>query len=305
MARAFRRPRHVLLIGATGRIGTRTAKLLVEHGARVRALVRDESSARIVLPTAVELLTGDLANADTLPDALESVDAILLVTPVGPQQAQLEGSLVRAAASVAPAALIVKVSGVATYADSYVDSGRQHAQTEALVRASGLPFVFLHPPFFMQNLAFQFDEVRRSGVVRAAVGDARIAMIDAADIAGVAARLLTGAVDRTGATLRLTGPRALQYADVAAELEMRLGRRVVYEPQTIAALRAQLTRGGQAAWHVELVCQFSRAFAEGIAATVSNDVEDVLGRPPRSFGEILEEALATEGRPSGKNPFPS
>jgi uncharacterized protein YbjT (DUF2867 family) len=130
-------------------------------------------------------------------------------------------------------------------------------------------------------------------------------MIDAADIAGVAARLLLGEVTRTGDTLSLTGPQALEYADVAAELEVRLGRRVVYEPQTISQLRAQLTRNGQPAWHVELVCQFNRAFADGVAETVSNDTEAVLGRPPRSFGAFLDEALATEGYASGRNPFPS
>jgi uncharacterized protein YbjT (DUF2867 family) len=130
-------------------------------------------------------------------------------------------------------------------------------------------------------------------------------MIDAADVAGVATRLLTGAVDRTGDTLSLTGPRALQYADVAAELEVRLGRPVGYEPQTIDALRAQLVRNGQAPWHIELVCQFNRAFAEGIAATVSDDAAEVLGRPPRSFGAFLDEALASDGHPSGRNPFPS
>ena len=135
------RPRQILLIGATGRIGSRTAKLLVEQGgARVRALVRNAGNARVVLPAAVELVAGDLARADTLPGALTDVDAVLLVVPVSPQQAELEGNLIRAAVSADAATLIVKVSGLATYADSLVDSGRRHAQTEALVRASGLPF---------------------------------------------------------------------------------------------------------------------------------------------------------------------
>jgi len=40
------------------------------------------------------------------------------------------------------------MSGLATHANSFVDSGRWHAQAETLVRASGLPFVFLHPLFF-------------------------------------------------------------------------------------------------------------------------------------------------------------
>lgn len=301
----IRRPRQILVVGATGRVGGHAAKLLVGRGAQVRALVRDATAARALLPRAVDLVSGDLARPETLPGALTGIDAILLVVPVSPQQAQLEANLVRAAVSCVPAALMVKISGLATYADSFVDSGRRHAQTEALIRASGLPFVFLHPLFFMQNLAFQLEPVRHSGVVRAAVGDARIAMIDVLDVAEAAARLLLADIDRTGATLRLTGSQALQYADIAGAFEARLGRRVVYEPQSNDALRAQLTRAGQPAWHIDLLCQFSRAFAQGMAADVSADAAEVLGRPPRELDVFLDDALAHGGRRLGENPFPT
>ncbi len=297
--------RRVLLVGATGRVGRFAARDLVACGASVRALVRDEVRAASLLPASVELYRGDLSQPETLAAAMDGIDAVLLVVPVSERQAELEGALVAQIEALCRDVLIVKVSGLGTAPGSPVPSGALHAQTEALIRASGLPFVFLHPLFFMQNLAFQFESARRNGVVRAAVGDARIAMIDAADIAAVAARLLTGEVDRAGRTLRLTAGHAVGYADVAFELQRRLNRPVSYVPQSIDALREQLIQAGQHPWHVELLWQFNRAFAAGMAETVSNDVQQVLGRQPRSLAEYLDHALTDDVGPAGEDPFRS
>jgi uncharacterized protein YbjT (DUF2867 family) len=297
--------RRVLLVGATGRVGRFAARDLVACGASVRALVRDEVRAASLLPAPVELHRGDLSQPETLAAAVDGIDAVLLVVPVSERQAELEGALVAQIEALCRDVLIVKVSGLGTAPGSRVPSGALHAQTEALIRASALPFVFLHPLFFMQNLAFQFESVRRNGVVRAGVGDARIAMIDAADIAAVAARLLSGEVVRTGRTLRLTAGAAVGYADVAAELQRWLNRPVSYVPQSIDALREQLIQAGQHPWHVELLCQFNRAFAAGMAEAVSDDVQQVLGRQPRSLAVYLHDALTSDHGPAGEDPFRS
>ena len=297
--------RRVLLVGATGRVGRFAARDLVACGASVRALVRDEVRAASLLPAPVELHRGDLSQPETLAGAIDGIDAVLLVVPVSEWQAELEGALVGQVEALRRDVLIVKVSGLGTAPVSPVPSGMLHAQTEARIRASGLPFVFLHPLFFMQNLAFQFDSARHNGVVRAAVGDARIAMIDAADIAAVSARLLSGEVACTGRTLRLTAGTAVGYADVASELQRRLNRPVSYVPQSIDALREQLTQAGQHPWHVELLCQFNRAFAAGMAEAVSDDAQQVLGRQPRSLAVYLDDALTGDTGPAGEDPFRS
>ena len=62
--------------------------------------------------------------------------------------------------------------------DSYVDSGRWHAEAERDIHDLGLIVTALQPPFFMQNLAFSLNRVRETGVVESGVGDAAIAMVD-------------------------------------------------------------------------------------------------------------------------------
>ena len=290
--------REVLVTGATGRIGGLVARELVERGLRPRALVRDPSRVRNPLPPGVVPIVGDLEEPASLEPAVDGLDALLVVSPVHPRQHALQGNLVRAAAAVGQP-LVVKISGLGTALDSFVDSGRWHAETERDIRELGLPFTFLRPYFFMQNLALQFAGARSEGVIRAGVGDACIAMIDALDVAAVAARLLAGEVDRQGELLDLTGPEALTYAEVASQVGTALGRAVIYEPQGPAAARQLFDRIGMPDWHVEILLQFDRAFAKSWATGVSDAVEQVLARRPRALSAYLEDALRDTGPGDG------
>lgn len=293
----------LLITGATGRIGGAVAKRLVASGLRPRALVRDPEKARSLLPAQVVLVEGDLADEESVARAVDGAEGILLVSPVDPDQRPKQGNVARAAAARGRP-LIVKVSGLGTRLDSDVDSGRWHAETEADIRELGLPFVFLRPNFFMQNLGFNVPLARDRGVLRGAVGDARIAMVDLRDIADIAVELLTRSVDRTGEALVPTAAEAHSYDEVAALLEELLGRDVRYEPQSLEQTRAALEKSGQPAWHVELLLQFNRAFLNGEGGVPTDAVERVLGRPPRSLRDYLAGEIAAS-TPQGPNPFPS
>ncbi len=285
--------REILVTGAAGRIGGLVARELVGRGLRPRALGRDLAPSRPLHPGVVPIV-GDLEDPTSLQSAVVGLDALLVVSSVHPRQRALQGNLVRAAAA-SGRPLLVKISGLGTALDSFVDSGRWHAETEQDIRGLGLPFTFLRPYFLMQNLGAQLAGARSEGVLRAGAGDARIAMVDALDVAAVAARLLMGEVDRRGEVLDLTGPEALAYTEVALQLGEALGREVAYEPQGPAAVRALFERLGMPGWHVEILLQFDRAFAKGWGAEVSDGVEQVLTRRPRSLAAYLEDALRDAG----------
>ena len=282
----------ILVTGATGQVGGAVARGLEGEGARVRALVRDVERARARLRNGVELVERDLGDAAAVARAVDWVGAVLLVSSVHPDQRRLQGNVVRAAAA-AGQPLIVKVSGLATRPGSYVDSGRWHAETEADVRAARLPFVFLRPYFFFQNLRLQLGRALEDGVLRAAVGDARIAMVDVRDVADVAVALLTGRATRTGEALALTGAEAHGYADVAKLASELAGRELRYEPQTAAEARAALAATGLPDWHRDILLQFNRAFVEGLGSPVSDAVQTVLGRPPRMLRAYLAEEFGS------------
>ena len=107
--------------------------------------------------------------------------------------------------------------------------------------------------------------------------NASISMIDAEDVAHVAAALLQQPPDGSLAeTLELSGPAAVSYADFGAELSQTSGRQIrvlprSYEEHTAIAPQAQP--------FLEVI---------GRASEVSDAVERILGRPPTSLAEFVE-----------------
>lgn len=67
----------ILVTGATGKVGSRLVKRLAQRGDHVRALVRDKARAAHLRSDRVELVEGDLLDADSLGVAVRGVDAVI------------------------------------------------------------------------------------------------------------------------------------------------------------------------------------------------------------------------------------
>jgi nucleoside-diphosphate-sugar epimerase len=67
----------ILVTGATGKVGSRLVKHLTQRGDRVRALVRDPGRAASMLGARVELVKGDLLDAESLAAAVRDTDAVV------------------------------------------------------------------------------------------------------------------------------------------------------------------------------------------------------------------------------------
>ena len=292
----------ILVTGYTGRVGRIVADTLVQsHGVRPRALVRQAHLDAGLDAPEVDLIAGDLDQPESLDAALDGIEQVFLISPVSPHLRAREAALgERASRRTSPPA-IVKVSGLGTKLDSYVDSGRWHSEAEQDLWEMGLNLTALRPPFFMQNLAFKLDHVRETGRIESGIGSAAIAMVDARDIGETAAAVLAGETVIDGLSVPLTGPAALTYDDVATILEEAMNIPVRYAPQTLEDLAANLAHGSMPDWHQAIMLQFNRAFREGLGSEVADTVHRVLGRAPRSLLEWAQDYLAAGPR----NPFPS
>src|SRR4030095_3950368 len=94
--------------------------------------------------------------------------------------------------------------------------GRQHGQAEQLVMASGLPFTFVQPNFFMQNLSWSAATIRASGEFHGTLGAARASHVDARDIGRVIATTLSEPIDRHAGRVHLIpGPAAATSPEMA------------------------------------------------------------------------------------------
>lgn len=285
----------ILVIGANGRVGQNVVTELVNHhGIRPRLMVRDvgkarsrfEDSVENAVGTSVEIVSGDLNRPESINAAMKGVTAVFLCAPVHPEQVTQHLNVAEAA--VREGAYIVKLSGLATFPGSFVDSGNWHSQAEEFIRQTGLNYTFLHPFFFSQNLAIQLKSANEQGVIRSPVPEAPIAMIDARDISAVAAALLAQPELAPRSTLTLTQTSALTYSEIAEVFGDVLKRSVKFETQTTSQTEKLLNSSGLPDWHVKILMQFNKAFNEGLGSMPSSSVQDTLGRSPLALRETLE-----------------
>jgi len=276
-----------LITGATGEVGSRVVNGLLSRGIRPAIFVRDLAKARARYGDSVDIHVGALADHDSLRAALHGIDVLFLLNS-GPELIQRDA----AAAQIAKTAgvqRLVKLSSLD--AQQQVGTGVWHAQGESAIRAAGVPFTFVRPTGFMSNALFWASQIKAQGVLRSSTGHGKIPFIDPDDIAAVSIKALTTA-KYVGESLPLTGPEALSYADMAAKIAAASGKPIRFE-----AISEEEERRRMAAWEdspamIDAHISIYRAIREGRLATVTHEVERVLGRKPGNFDHWLQQNAA-------------
>jgi uncharacterized protein YbjT (DUF2867 family) len=279
----------ILVTGATGNIGSLVTERLIGRGLRPRVFVRDAAKATARFGDRVDVAVGDLGDAASLARALEGADAVFLVSS-GAELADQDAGAAQAVRRAGTARL-VKLSSLD--AEQLVGTGVWHARGEAAIRDAGVTFAFVRPTGFMSNALYWARSIRQDGAVRACTGDGRIPFVHPHDIADVAVEALTGGHD--GATLPLTGPRALSYGEMTQAIAAALGRPLAFAAISDDDARAQQVAWGAPAAMVDARLSIFRAIREGRLAGVTDTVARVLGRPPLPFDRWVSENVAAFG----------
>lgn len=276
-----------VVTGATGNIGALVVERLIARGDRPRIFVRDAAKAHAKFGDRVDIVVGDLSDPDSLARALAGATAALLVTS-GPNLAELDASAARVAQQ-ANLGLLVKLSSLD--ARHGVGTGVWHARGELAIRDSGVAHTFVQPTGFMSNALYWARGIRDAGVVRSATGDGAIPFVHPDDIADVCVTALTTRA-HLGAALPLTGPTALSYAEMAAQIGAALDRPLRWEAMSDDDTRRQQGAWGAEPAMVDARLSIFRAIREGQLAEVTDTVARVLGRPPKTFAQWAHDHAA-------------
>jgi uncharacterized protein YbjT (DUF2867 family) len=275
----------ILITGASGNVGREVLKQIVsaEKPSKIRACF--QASAKPAVPSGVEVAVVDFNQPETLRSALKGVDRVFLVGPPTSQLPELERKAVDVIAQSGIRHL-VKLSAMGGRESTFP---RQHAQSEDYIVSIGVPYTFLRPNGFMQNLVnYNASTINMQNAFYGTEGDGRVSQIDIRDVAAVAAKALT-ADSHVGKTYTLTGLEALTNAQVAQLLSGVVGREIRYVNLTPEQLRPALLSAGVPEWNADALLDLQRLYREGKAAAVTSDVEQILGRKPTSFAQFLQD----------------
>jgi uncharacterized protein YbjT (DUF2867 family) len=264
-----------LITGATGEVGSRVVRQLLERTIRPRVLVRSEEKARSLFGDRVDVCVGDLAVPDSLRGAIQGADIVFLVN-VGPAIPERD----KAAATICKEVGVRKIVKLSSLdVEHGLAIGAWHERGEAAIRATGIPFTFVRPTGFMSNLLAWAHSIRTEGVVRSSTADGRRPFIHSEDIASVCLAALLND-EYSGEALPITGPESLTFGEVTAIIGEAMGRPLSYQAISDQEARERYSRISGSQDETEAHIALWQAIREGRLAATTDRVERILGRKP-------------------------
>src|SRR6266850_5429495 len=264
-----RRDLSTLVLGSTGKTGSRVAADLINRGLKIRTAARSGADVRF-----------DWSQRETYARALDGIRRVYLVAPV----------LRIDFADDVSAFLDEAEAGGGQHVTFLSAYGMEHAPDEVatpsveldLLHRRRIGHTILRPAWFMQNFSETFLKPI-DGVIVVPTGDGAEAFIDAEDIAAVAATTLADPHAHDGEAYSLTGPGALTVAEAAAIISDEAGKTIKHVDLERDAWIAGAIANGVPPEYGAVLRQLTETIATGHGSRPNGIVETITGTPPHTF----------------------
>jgi len=275
----------ILVIGASGNVGSEVVKCLLAQGVSVRAAGHFAEKVTQRFGAGVEAVPFDFTNPATFAEAFKGITQLFILRP--PQISDIQKYMVPAleAAKAAGVKHMVFLSIIGIEQNKIVP----HYKVEQWLLASGLDYTFLRCSFFMQNLnTTQQAEIHDRDEIYVPVGKAKTSFLDVRDIGAVATLALTHPGHEKKA-YDLTGCEALDYYQVADLFSQVLGRKITYKnPPAVRFFIRQVQNKTGLVYALVTTWLYSNT-RSGMADVVTGEVERLVGRKPILMRQYIED----------------
>lgn len=239
----------ILVVGATGLLGSEVCREIVAQGLPFRALVRPGATkAQSLEAQGAEIVFGDLKDRGSLAEACRGVRTV--ISTASSTLSRRQGDSIESVDRMGQIELVdaARNAGVRQFIFVSYNHKREldcalsraKAEVEQLLIHSGMQYTILRASFFMEvwlSPGLGFDLANAKATVYG-TGDQRISWIAVADLA----RFIVACVDNPNAVnreIQVGGPEALSPRDVIRLCEEATGRRFDVQLVPVAALREQ------------------------------------------------------------------
>ena len=291
----------IVVTGATGHYGRKVVEGLMNSlpASQVGVSVRNPEGASGFASMGIRVSKGDFTDPSTLAQAFDGADQLLLVSVnvLGEEAIRQHGNAIRAA-KTAGVKRILYTSHQAASPASKVAFARDHAATELLVAASGIPFVSLRNGFYAESSLYQLSGMRETRKL-ALPSDGPVSWTVRDDLAEAAVAALTRTSLFDGITAPLTAAKTYTFADVAGLVSEILGREVVREVISDEEYRQNALTRGFPEPMVGMLLSMFQAIRDGEFNIVDPTLEEVLGRRPRDLKAVLTPFLSHDNAHEG------
>ncbi len=280
----------ILVTCASGRIGLELVSKLVRTGEKVRAAVRNPSSAYKKFGDAVEIVQFDYDRPETFAPAVKGIDKIFLMVRPGDNHSDL------AAKPLIDEARKNNVRRIADLTAMGVEDDEDFMlrKLEKYIEDSGIPFTHLRPNWFMQNFDSgpMYADIQSTGTLHLPAADAKISFIDVRDIAEAGREVLMN--DRhTGRAYTLTGGESLDHSEAVEIISEEAKKKINYIALSDETARAALAGAGVPQELIERWSDFYKRVRQGCCAPVFDDILSLIHRAPVTFRKYAHDYAAS------------
>lgn len=277
----------ILVTGATGQFGSMVVDVLLRSvpAEELGVSVRDPGKARGLRERGVDVRQADFEDATALDGAFAGVERLLLVSTNGDNETRLRQHRNAVAAAARAGVTFVAYTSLARADSSPLALGAVHHQTEAAIRATGIPYSFLRNNWYVENEAGSVQGAAAGAPVVTAARDGRVGWALRRDLAEAAAAVVAGG-GHENTVYELSGPPR-SYDEFAQAIGEVLGRDVAVRHVDISEYRQMIAGFGLPDYLVELLVDAQQAMRQGALDVESDDLERLLGRPPAPLKESI------------------
>jgi len=269
----------IAVTGATGELGGRVARELSSRGLEQRLIVRDPARAPKLPGAAV--VTASYEDSEAMARALDGASTLFLVSGhEDPDRISLHRKAIEGA-RLAGVERIVYTSFMGAAPNATFPYARDHGATEQAVREAGISLTSMRDTLYA-DFAPRF--VGDDGVIRAPAGHGRVAWVARADVARLAAVLLTEP-GHEGQIYDVSGPHAIDLHETARILTKATRRAITYHAETL--VEAKESRAGHPDWLVDGWVGSYLMLDTGEGSVTSHTIEHLTGHRPMTLSEFL------------------
>jgi len=291
----------ILVTGATGHYGTKVLEHLLAKGIEaqhISALVREVAKGQPIRDQGIQLRVGEYADVDSLVQAFQGVDQLLLVS--SNDRGAIENRTahhlnVIQAAKAAQVKQFVYTSFVTKLAfqDSAIAAFlTSHAQTEQAIKDSGLPYTILQNGIYLEMIPlFAGAQVAETGLIVFPAQAGKATWVLRAELAEAAAHVLT-TTGHENKTYVLTNTEATSFQDIAQELSGRLGKDIRYQSPSVEEFQAILQQAGVPEVYIGMFTMWASAVAQGMMDVEDTTLATFLGRHPTTTAQFIRQLYA-------------
>jgi len=282
----------IAITGANGQLGRLVITSLLEKtdAANIIALVRNPDSAAELKTLGIEVRQADYNKPETLINAFEGVDKLLLIS------GSEVGSRVQQHQAVIDA---VKDKGLTLFAYTSIlkaDASpmilaQEHKVTEQAIKDAGLPAVILRNGWYSENYTQSIGGVLAGGTVAGAAEQGKLHTAARKDYAEAAAIVLTSELSHVGNVYELAGDEGFTLGQYAAEISRQSGKHIQFQSMAGGDFANLLVQIGLPEGFAGVLADAEIQAASGWLADDSKTLSELIGRDTTPLAESITAAL--------------